>query len=298
MANNNRKQYNQDWDQNRNRFDQGTDYNEGNDYNQNRYRRGGYESGGSYGGASYGNQYGRQRDWNHNYGGSADDYRNTGAYDDDYGRNSGSINQWSRNREDDDRPWSNTGHNYGGQGGRFERGNRYGGDTRNYGNANQGSYNRDWWDRTKDEVSSWFGDDDAERRRTSDRNTGGAHKGKGPKGYTRSDDRIREDVHDRLSDDPYVDASDIEVKVENCEVVLTGNVSDRDQKRRAEDVVESVSGVRHVENRLRVNREQTSYANQRRGDYTGNTNDVSGIGNESGTTNEIIRNTGNMNANR
>jgi hypothetical protein len=82
-------------------------------------------------------------------------------------------------------------------------------------------------------------------------------------------------------------------------VVLTGNVSDREQKRRAEDLVESISGVRHVENRLRVNQEHTAYAsNQRRGNYTGNTGNVSDVGNESGTTNEIIRNTGNMNTNR
>ena len=118
------------------------------------------------------------------------------------------------------------------------------------------------------------------------------NKGSNPIG---TDDRIREDVHHRLVDDPYVDASDIEVKVEKCEVVLTGNVSDREQKRRAEDIVESISGVRHVENRLCVNQEHTAYASNQRRSYTGNMSD---IGNESGTTNEIIRNTGNMNTNR
>ena len=95
-----------------------------------------------------------------------------------------------------------------------------------------------------------------------------------------TDDRIREDVHDRLVDDPYVDASDIEVKVEKCEVVLTGNVSDREQKRRAEDIVESISGVRHVENRLRVNQEHTAYASNQRRSYTGDTGNVSDIGND------------------
>jgi hypothetical protein len=168
---------------------------------------------------------------------------------------------------------------------------------------NQGRENRDWWDRTRDEVSSWFGDDDAERRRAADKRYTGEHRGKGPKGYTRSDERIREDVHDRLADDAYVDASDIEIKVENGDVVLTGNVYSREQKRRAEDIVESISGVHNVENRIRVKQEHSSYASasQRSGSYsgyTGNTKDVGGIGGESGTTNEIIRNTGNMSTNK
>jgi osmotically-inducible protein OsmY len=79
-----------------------------------------------------------------------------------------------------------------------------------------------------------------------------SHRGRGPKGYKRSDDRIREDINDRLSDDPWVDASDIEVSVNNGEVTLSGHVPERGAKRRTEDLVESVSGVTHVENRLRV----------------------------------------------
>ncbi len=78
------------------------------------------------------------------------------------------------------------------------------------------------------------------------------HAGRGPKGYTRSDDRIREDVNDRLTEDHDVDASDIEVQVQNGEVTLTGTVAQRSDKRRAEDVAEMVSGVKHVQNNLRV----------------------------------------------
>jgi hypothetical protein len=58
----------------------------------------------------------------------------------------------------------------------------------------------------------------------------GEYRGKGPKGYTRSDERIKEDVNDRLSDDPQVDASDISVTVSGCEVTLTGTVSERGRK--------------------------------------------------------------------
>jgi osmotically-inducible protein OsmY len=80
----------------------------------------------------------------------------------------------------------------------------------------------------------------------------GEHRGRGPKNYTRSDERIREDINDRLSDDSWLDASDIEVTVASCEVTLTGLVHTRDDKRRAEDLAEQVSGVRHVQNNLRV----------------------------------------------
>lgn len=76
--------------------------------------------------------------------------------------------------------------------------------------------------------------------------------GKGPKGYVRSDERIREDVCDRLSDDDEVDASDITVTVKNAEVILEGTVSDRQSKHRAEDIAESISGVKEVTNHLRA----------------------------------------------
>lgn len=79
----------------------------------------------------------------------------------------------------------------------------------------------------------------------------GLHKGKGPRSYQRSDMRIKEDINDLLYEDPYVDASDIEVNVENGEVTLTGTVNDRNVKRRTEDIIEQVSGVKHLENRLR-----------------------------------------------
>ena len=71
-------------------------------------------------------------------------------------------------------------------------------------------------------------------------------------GYQRPDERILEDVSDRLTDDPHVDASEIEVRVENREVTLNGTVASRFEKRHAEDVAESVPGVAHVQNNLRV----------------------------------------------
>jgi osmotically-inducible protein OsmY len=80
----------------------------------------------------------------------------------------------------------------------------------------------------------------------------GTHAGKGPKGWKRSDERIAEEVNQRLTDHPYVDPSGIEVAVQDGEVTLTGVVDERRAKRLAEDIAASVSGVRDVHNRLRL----------------------------------------------
>ncbi len=82
----------------------------------------------------------------------------------------------------------------------------------------------------------------------------GGFAGKGPRGYVRSDERIREDVNDRLSWDDQVDASDITVTVSEGEVTLEGTVPDRMSKRHAEDVTEGVLGVKDVHNRLKASK--------------------------------------------
>jgi beta-glucanase (GH16 family) len=108
------------------------------------------------------------------------------------------------------------------------------------------------------------------------------HRGRGPKGYRRSDERIKEDVNDRLSDDYYIDASDIEVMVSNTEVTLTGTVNSRDDKRRAEDIAESVSGVTNVENRLRV--KQGRYGDYSTSSSTGSSMGTTGTGTSTDTS--------------
>src|SRR5690606_34687114 len=89
----------------------------------------------------------------------------------------------------------------------------------------------------------------------------GQYRGKGPKGYTRSDSRIQEDISERLADNDYIDASEVELTVKDGEVILTGTVADRFCKRLAEDIAEDVSGVSHVENRLRVDTTSTHTGN-------------------------------------
>ena len=80
----------------------------------------------------------------------------------------------------------------------------------------------------------------------------GQHRGRGPRGYRRSDERIKEDVCQCLTDDRHIDATNIEVAVSDREVMLSGTVSSRMQKRHAEELIERLPGVRDVINSLRV----------------------------------------------
>jgi osmotically-inducible protein OsmY len=165
---------------------------------------------------------------------------------------------------------------YGATGGFFGSGSLYEGGggyrgSRDYGSNRGREYGhdgRDWWDRASDEVMSWFGDEDAARRRKQD------YRGRGPQSYTRSDDRIREDVNDNLTDDWGVDAGNITVTVSNGEVTLDGTVSTRLQKRRAEDCAEEVSGVKHVQNNLRV-QDSSSWGREERSETD---TDTGGLG--------------------
>ena len=215
----------------------------------------GYPTGGARSGRGYDGGYaedGQQSYGRGNYGQATNYGGETPSYGGDYTGRGGA-----------------SGAGYGGAGG-------YGGSAAGYGSSNYGSGGygssgygsggygnpdqRDWAERAGDEVRSWFGDEEAARRREAD------HSGRGPKNYTRSDDRIREDVCDRLTHDAMVDASEIEVSVDGREVTLNGKVDSRAAKRRAEDCADSVSSVGHVQNNLRV-AEQAA----RSGGYAGTT---------------------------
>jgi osmotically-inducible protein OsmY len=248
--------------------DYSRDHNRDYDRDYNRYGQS------SYGSSDYGTSYGnRDRyDSSHregNYGQQQYGYGQAGQYGRDYrtrsdypggmryGNRYGTAGEQSVNYDRDfprdyDRDHNRYGSGYGNYAGYASQYNSSRRDYQGPQNANYRGEERGWWDRTRDEVSSWFGDEDAERRRRMDEKVSGYNKGKGPKDYRRSDDRIREDVCDRLADDPFVDASGIDVKVDSSEVVLTGTVERREDKRRAEDLVEGISGVSNVQNNLRV----------------------------------------------
>jgi osmotically-inducible protein OsmY len=72
----------------------------------------------------------------------------------------------------------------------------------------------------------------------------------GRRGWRRSDARIREDVCQWMSDEPRLDASEIDVRVEDGDVTLEGRVDHRSARRLAEEIAAAVPGVRDVFNRL------------------------------------------------
>lgn len=74
-----------------------------------------------------------------------------------------------------------------------------------------------------------------------------------PKGYKRSDERLLEDVCERLSHSG-LDVSDVSVSVEQGAVSLEGTVSSRRVKHAVEDCVDDCLGVEDIHNRIRVNR--------------------------------------------
>jgi osmotically-inducible protein OsmY len=273
----------------------------GNDYYQGGYDRGGsgysggsYSSGGNRGSGNYGGSgdwgqqnYSRNQDNDRGFGGGTGNnsyrdadaggignYGSSGMGNNYAGGSRGNVGSGGMGNYGSGGGMSNYGGNYGqsnrgsdwNSGGNYGQSNR-GGDWSsggNYGQSNRGNsgqQDRGWWDKTRDEMSSWFGDDDAERRRRMDRMEG-QHRGKGPKNYQRSEERIREDISDRLSDDDSLDASDIEIKVSGSEVTLSGTVETRLAKRRAEDIAEAVSGVSNVQNQLRVGQSNSGNTGQ------------------------------------
>lgn len=76
--------------------------------------------------------------------------------------------------------------------------------------------------------------------------------GNAPRRRTRDEQRIHDDVCERLTRQPDVDASDIEVSVGAGAVTLAGSVPTRRMKLLAENTVHGVLGVKDVRSRLRV----------------------------------------------
>jgi len=77
-------------------------------------------------------------------------------------------------------------------------------------------------------------------------------RGRGPRGFQRSDVQIRDAICERMADSADLDATDIDVTVASGVVTLAGNVPDRESRWVAEDLAGSVGGVRDVQNQLRV----------------------------------------------
>jgi BON domain len=77
-------------------------------------------------------------------------------------------------------------------------------------------------------------------------------RGRGPKGYVRSDERLHEVICEMLTHDPHIDASEVSIEVKDGEVTLTGNVDDRRTKRAMEEKIDACHGVKDIHNQLRT----------------------------------------------
>jgi hypothetical protein len=84
----------------------------------------------------------------------------------------------------------------------------------------------------------------------------GVQRRAGPKGYKRSDDRIREDLCEHLMDISEIDVSDVSIEVRDGHVTLEGTVPQRGMKYDIEDIAATTLGVTDVENNIRVPRQR------------------------------------------
>lgn len=231
--------------------------------------RGGMRDMGSYGRAEGG--WGGQREHggygSYAGGGERDTSRQWGRDRDRYDRDFGGRGGFERGRGGMGQGGYGGSASYGGYQGSFGMGDYGAQPGVGYGNVGRGDMRRggtergdrwmggreEGWGQRMGGSDLGFGYGEHEGREREER---GPHYGKGPKGYRRSDDRIREDVCDCIAEQGRIDASDVEVKVESGTVTLSGTVGQRHDKRMLEHLVERVRGVTDVHNELRVKREE------------------------------------------
>lgn len=133
---------------------------------------------------------------------------------------------------------------------------------------------RSFVSRVRDEVQAWLGDRSAEERLKRDARRAGRPRedadyrdeddivwggdsvsppaSSAGGGYRRPDNLIEEEVADRLTDAPEIDAGNIRVEVAGGEVRLIGHVSSDDARREAQRLAERTAGVLRVWNQLEV----------------------------------------------
>lgn len=277
MAQNNRgSQGNNQGSQGTNRGSQGfTSWNQGTSYGNERF---GYPGGGNWNqgyGAGYWPGYGSQGNWGQNYGTGVygEGFRNQGNWGQGYAY--GSQGNWNQGYYGNQGYWGNEPSQP------RNPGDWDVGAPGNQGYGYTGDWNRETWGAGyghQHPPTDWQHQQQHQQTLPAlsgphpytqaaehgpfglgQRQSGGGgpqgesnFRGVGPRNYRRSDERLREDVHDRFTDDPFLDATDIEVQVHDGLVTLTGTVPDRIQKWRAEDLADAVRGVTDVRNDLKV----------------------------------------------
>ncbi len=130
-----------------------------------------------------------------------------------------------------------------------------------YGTSNRGSWRSesDWESANRNAIASGAGTNSYGPRYDSQtwKHYSGSpdqfsHRGRGPRGYERSDERLREIICERLTDDPFIDVSDVCVEVAGKKVMLSGTVTNRRAKYEVEELVERSANIRDIDNQLRV----------------------------------------------
>ena len=110
-------------------------------------------------------------------------------------------------------------------------------------------------------------------------------RGRGPKNYRRSDERVREDMCERLMMNDRVDSSDVTVEVRDGVVTLDGTVPERRMKYMIEDVAAECLHANDVENRIRVaQREEQAPSHAGARGYAGSSGNTSEMGNVTGVS--------------
>jgi osmotically-inducible protein OsmY len=198
-----------------------------------------------------------------------DPYAPSGSGIDFYGRRSYSSagDRWQSRSERGGRDYSDYGAGTSeGYGQRYRSQGRFGGPT-DYGYGSS-------------RFSGGYGSEDFGGSRQQ------SFRGRGPKGYQRTDDRLKELICECLMEDPNIDASEVTIEVSGSVVTLSGTVDDRHTKYRIEEAAESVGGVRDINNQLRV-QPQSSWQSQ-----SGSQGQSSGTGSEASSARSSGSSTG------
>jgi hypothetical protein len=231
-------------------------------------------------------QYSRRYSRDSQRGGSPYDSRDDADRDDRYGGDFAARRSWRQaqdsdyrparrravyagwgsqrdNEDNEDKPYSSE---FDGSGQQPANSGRYWGPPEDYGQQGQygagqfdegrfgsrGDYSGNRWsgrDSSRASYQSgsfWRSGDDSSRIRSN--------RGRGPKGYERSDERLKEMICERLTEDHDIDASEISVDVSNREVTLSGTVGERQTKYQIEQLVDDCGCVEDIHNQIRVQR--------------------------------------------
>lgn len=183
-------------------------------------------------------QYGSKQRGGASSGGSQSSTSGGPEYGDPYGRN-----QWRYGQEQSygqGQSGANAGQQYSSGQNRADTGQQSGG---RYSGGSTGRWSS--YDQGSEQQFSGGAGSAAQRQ-------GQSFRGYGPQNYTRSDERLTEEINDRLTNDHDTDARQIEVKVSKGVVTLTGRVSERMMKYRAEEIAEEIPGVKEVDNQIKV----------------------------------------------